>query len=194
MRYILLLVLFLTTAHGATLPTKEEWCSFHLTETCTQEMYDTFIAEETRKEDFRNRLKAIPDLRMAMVKANLDQPNSALLERDIIEKNELNKLLALEATVQSINSDLQKQAIKEQYKKRKSFVSEIEAEFFIRNVGKTKRQCKDWEKETDPIFKLFSKGMFETALDEVNLLTASVALSQSDIDYFKAELTKYLGL
>jgi len=72
------------------------------------------------------RAKALPDLRLAMVKAGLNQPNAKVFIRDLIKNKEEAKLIALESFNEEINTEFSDEALRVQ--------AVIDAKLRIKNV------------------------------------------------------------
>jgi len=66
----------------------------------------TRLLDDKRKILWQARFDALPDLRMAMGKAGLQQPNAKVFVRDILNSADETKLLALEAVASQVQDDL----------------------------------------------------------------------------------------
>jgi len=64
------------------------------------------LLDKKRKIQWRARFNAIPDLRMAMEKAGLQQPNAKVFVRDILNSGDETNLLAIEAVASQVQEDL----------------------------------------------------------------------------------------
>ena len=63
--------------------------------------YKNYLIQE-KKDELKERIDTLSDLRMCMVNAGLDQPNPALLVKDILDSFDEDRIAALEAADASI--------------------------------------------------------------------------------------------
>lgn len=115
------------------------------------------------------RAKAIPDLRLAMKYAGLQQPNSKLLIKDIVESKDDTRLIALEAATSQVNAEIQKRLIEEGISKRFRCVDKVKKKMFYLNYGKglTKIQVKKFVKDMKDIIDLIDAASLESAREDI---------------------------
>ena len=75
------------------------------------------LVERKRIITWNARVRALPDLRLCMVEAGLNQPNAKVFVRDLISNNEEAKLIALESVVIQVQNILDAASAKENNRK-----------------------------------------------------------------------------
>jgi len=100
------------------------------------------LLDDKRRILWQARFDALPDLRMAMEKAGLQQPNAKVFVRDILDSADETKLLQLEAVASQVQDDLDEEVARIQ--KLEDAKAEIRAvDPLTINTGDTVRLLKE---------------------------------------------------
>lgn len=143
----------------------------------------TRLVERKRVVLIDNRLNSILDFRLAMGFAGLQQPNSALLKKEIIDNNDIAKLEQLEATAPQIQAYIQDKTIDEAIEKRFNCADKVKKKMFKINISKnlTKVQVKKFVKDFGDIISLVDTSSLDSAKEEIINVTADgVIVLESD--------------
>lgn len=155
----------------------------------------TWKQEEKDKLDFRISIKNIDRFRRRMVKCGYNQPNMALLKKELIEQMDTTRRDCLNSKTSELDSEDAASALKEAVRKDMAFAKEVELDFVMglrqgpQNTAKNKRlltKLKD-------LRGLLSVGDIDGAKEELASIQTDADFSQSSKDGLLSKINSYLG-
>jgi len=162
-------------------------------------VFETGLADwktsEKAKLDFRVSVETLDRFRRRMVKCGYNQPNMALLKKEVIEQMDTIKRDCLSSHTATLDAEDEAQARRDQIIKDMSFAKDIEIDFvsLIRSGVKDTARNKRLLSKLGTVQALLKVGDIDGARDELDGISADADLSQGAKDMVLAKMDAYLG-